>query len=215
MHVNLRIAQLKAAALIAAKDDIRAYLCGVAITPRETDAIITATDGKAMIVMRSPNPGGNSCPTNLNAPIIIPRAVVDGIKPLGKNITDVVLTGPDALQDDSELRLSPTATGDVVFRVVEGKFPDWTRVIPETTSGETAQFDPALMARVHKALNVARGSVTVPHVYHNGEKGTAVVSTGDPDLLVVIMPYNTGRTFEDKPEIPDWLDLPKETRRAA
>jgi DNA polymerase-3 subunit beta len=74
-----------------------------------------------------------------------------------------------------------------IFRLIEGKFPDYTRAIPETLSGLAGHYNPDYLVRA-KAAAVDMGS---PKMYginltQNGD-GAALV-TFSPQAFAVIMP---------------------------
>ena len=83
---------------------------------------------------------------------------------------------------------------------IDGTFPDYRRVIPATTDGVTAQFDPAQLVTFQKAAALIGGHA-VPTLHHNGD-GPALVTVkdmGERDAFIifgVLMPF---RTSAEKP----------------
>lgn len=79
-------------------------------------------------------------PQNGPYELIIPADVV---KTISKKAKTVVL---ESLSDGRYMLESK------VFSAVDGKFPDYRRVIPQECTGETAQFDPVLLASATAAM---------------------------------------------------------------
>jgi hypothetical protein len=84
---------------------------------------------------------------------------------------------------------NPGTSQDFGFTPLDGKYPDYTKVIPTETSGEVAQFDVdllSLFAQVNKGLGSKYpGRIKIEH---NGERG-ALVHLWDAALTGVIMPF--------------------------
>jgi hypothetical protein len=157
MMINLKA--LKAVALFCSKDETRYYLKGVNLQFRSDHVIMCATNGHMLSVInqRLADP--------LDSPIsdtIVPIELIDRIK-LNKAI------------DYAELyvdgrRISITYMGATYQDgAIDGSFPDFRRVIPQTASGETAQFDPQYITIFAKAKAMLSGIKTplVP-ISHNG-----------------------------------------------
>lgn len=49
-------------------------------------------------------------------------------------------------------------TTSQLFESVDGRFPDYGRVIPPQASGEPAQINPELIGRMHSAICTATGN---------------------------------------------------------
>jgi DNA polymerase-3 subunit beta len=77
----------------------------------------------------------------------------------------------------------------VNFTAVDGKYPDYVRVIPDKVTGETAQFNPDYVADFKKAYKLLNAKTF--HIHHNGHGG-AVVDFGLANFLGVMMPLRTG-----------------------
>jgi len=190
MELNLKL--LKVAALVASKEETRYYLKGVAVQAGPRGAYIVATDGHRALAFRQ---SGDALP-EIN--IIIPADIIAGIK-LNKHIDEATLTR----ESDTHWRIDYCGTA-TIFAPIDGTFPDWRRIVPKETSGETAQFNPAYVgdfAKVAKALG--RGEPCVK-MAHNGQ-GPALVTFGDDvDGFGLLMPTraNYGSTIWQT--APEW-----------
>lgn len=180
---------------LAGKKDVRWYINGVCV---ELDGagggVMAATNGAVLGAYRLDS---KACGLPaVKASVIIPRTILDGLKPSPINF---VLT---AARDGERwmLTIDPTA-GRVSDWAVEGVFPDWRRNVPRTVSGESAQFNPALLALFQKAGAMLRGGTSrYCGIGHNGTS-PALVDLGDADFCGVIMPWR-----QDAPTAPpEWL----------
>lgn len=201
--VNLNVNHLRAALLCAGDKDIRYYLNGVCveILPREVRLI--ATDGHRLCILRRANQDNE--PDNAPASLIIPRATLKGIKAMTK-CTDCILHY-DAANLTAECKLSELADGGRTFTPIDGKFPDYSRVVPSEVSGEMAEFNPQYLADFADLVRIAFNSgkrMLFPDIYRNGRGGAAVIQSGHPEFIGVLMP------MEMRPEgfaRPDWFDV--------
>ena len=82
---------------------------------------------------------------------------------------------------------------------IDGKYPDYERVVPQKVSGEVAQYQPTLLLACDDAVRLytLNRQVAVIHVQHNGNSGALITAT---DCLCVVMPFRT-----DKPTDADWF----------
>lgn len=174
MQLNIRL--LKAAALAAGKEQVRYYLAGVAVQADANGSYLVATDGHRLLAFRQSEAAHEGDAISL----IIPSDIIAGIK-LNKNVEIAELTR----ESDNAWRLDYCGTS-IIFAPVDGTFPDWRRVVPETTDGTPAQFNPAYvgdMAKVMKALGAS-----ICGIAYNGQ-GPALITFGpDVDGFGVLMP---------------------------
>ena len=184
--IRFPLLHLQAAALFAAKKDIRYYLQGVLCERRAGVVRLVGTDGSILAVLTSDLDKGNDVP---DAAYIIPLDDVTRlIKAMPKSLWSIDLT---PTKDDAGYISSPSlhALGSpVLFKPVDGTFPDWRRVIPR---GETvpcaAQFNTDLLAPFTKAARLLGSKVSNPYVHHAGEGG-ALVTLPTEDFVGVVMP---------------------------
>lgn len=196
---------LRAASHAMAKDDIRYYLNGALIEATPTETIVVSTNGHFLIVTRSVNENQLVKPVQF----IMPRSIVEQIcKQIRRADTNpVVITA--AADDQWTVALREWS---VTFTPVGGNFPAWRRVVPSTTTGEAAQFNPTYMAKVAKAVIDIGGYKRFPPVVrHNGSKGTLILpgNPTDHDFIAVVMPV---QSEEAGPAVtPAWATDPEET----
>jgi DNA polymerase-3 subunit beta len=193
--MELNVKYLKAAAIVASKEETRYYLKGVAVQAGDKGAFIVATDGHRAMAFRQ------SAEAQAPVNIIIPADIIAGIKP-SKYVEIAELTQ----ESENRWRIDYCGTS-IVFSPIDGSFPDWRRVVPKEISGETAQFNPAYVgdfAKVAKAL-AAKGHCV--KIAQNGQ-GPALVTFGDDiDGFGLLMPTraNQGSTISDR--APDWATV--------
>jgi DNA polymerase III sliding clamp (beta) subunit (PCNA family) len=130
--------------------------------------------------------------------IILPGSLVATVKSKAKGPQAVILEFKDGHQTykkngnaegifvprDITLTFGETTTS---AKELDGKFPDYRRVVPSEVDGATAQFDPSLVNRIDKACSIL-GYKFFVGIAHNGKSsGLSVI---DECFLVVTMPFN-------------------------
>jgi len=172
---------LKAVSLFAAKKDIRYYLCGVLVesTPLETRLI--ATDGHTLGAHRSEAKDDNVGVFSGIIPLDAVTAILKWKSPVRSDDIPVTLTA----QDNGEIRADYCGQS-IIFRCVDGKFPDYRRVVPSQLNGKKAFFNPDYLIRLRdaaKALNTAFA------FGYNGD--SAALATIGESMIAVLMPLRT------------------------
>lgn len=183
------LSALKAMSEIAPAKEIRYYLNGVYFECNKESTRLVATDGHCLGVYEASQE--NILDSAIN--FIMPLDVIKLLKVVHKQCEDVTITIERKHETQLDLITDGTiqvAGGPAIsWKAVDGRFPDYIRVIPkETMSGETAQFDPAIVnkfVRVAKCLGLSTKN-GVP-IGHNGG-GSALIALGDPNFIGVIMP---------------------------
>ena len=210
---------IKALLLAAAKEDVRYYLNGVCIDVRAGDACAVATNGHILLAV--PLALADDAGELVPGQYIIPREALEGIKPTHKSlpVTIELLTpapAPDPDRPGGTLRKSPTATvfaGGAVAHtpLVDGRYPDWRRVVPRSVSYEPGQYKAdyvAAFGKMHKLL----GGTESPAIAYIGENGAARVLL--PAYAVgVLMPMR----YDARPTVdnPSFLEPARGTTAAA
>jgi DNA polymerase-3 subunit beta len=180
MKLLLRTAALAGAIEASAKNDIRNYLNGVLvdlITP--TDLVVVATDGHIMYV--SHEKPDFEIGSSEGFSLIIPKeAISAALKGAGPVLELRVVT----LEGETLYSLN-----SIGFKPIDGKFPEYNRVIPKTVSGEAGQYDIDLLGRAYKAVRLSNGDKKCGAIalHQNGESG-AVVQGVRERTQCVIMP---------------------------
>ncbi len=194
--IQLDAAKLRAVSLFSATKDIRYYLNGVYVEASATETRVAATDGHVLAVVRSDEVNGMAaCP---EISLIVPGAVIaSALKLLEKDDKHLSL-----FLDDGKWTMVANGAR-LPFEPIDGKFPDYRRVIPtKEPEGIAAQFNPELLMRFKKAAK-ALGAKFSPIVHHDIPEHSALVTIPSfPDFAGVIMPLRT-----DKADMfrPSWM----------
>ena len=201
----------------ASKEKTRYYLNGVFVTHAPGDqpgVVIVATDGHKMLVAYDPNgsaPKGEGIILQTEGHKVPAANFRDNRKLKFKNERVVMLDASDmdrnanvnarlcdVVRDDDGVREEIAASAHV-FQIVDGSFPDWTRVVPDF--GNCAPVDSASVfdARYLKtfcdaAADFQRDTKSKPiSVWAKDPASPALVTFGDVmeggrDLFGVLMP---------------------------
>lgn len=190
-NINIQRDVLKAVSRFMAKQDIRYYLNGVLVEVYRNVAYLVATDGHRLAAARLERPDGETWEPG---EVIIPGECIAAALKSG-NVAERRL--PLVLTVDGE-RFEFDACGKVTAgKVVEGKFPDWRKVIPGKVSGEVAHFNAEYLIDCHKAA-ADLGSKFSPPIGHNGDGAALIVLR--QDVLAVVMPMRGADRPEESPE---------------
>lgn len=159
--MEIKTEHLKAALLAGGKKDIRYYLNGVHVNAKH----IVATDGSRMNVIAH----GGAWP---HEPVTIPREAVEMAVKLKLKTVDV----------------TPEAIGPIAFKPLDGKFPDYTRVMPALSQGVDqgavhTQVNPDYLRDAIAAIKLVTGD---GHASLASIGGTLVWSNAQ--LQTVVMP---------------------------
>ena len=96
---------------------------------------------------------------------------------------------------------------------VDGRFPDWQRIVPRKASAEPATYNPQLMLSILEAFRLYRDrsvkAVTLAGTLVQNGKGPGIVHDGAPGALGLIMPMREAHEPDTLPAtIADTLGLP-------
>jgi hypothetical protein len=216
MQFSIPVDTIKALLLAAAKGDIRYYLNAVCLdVAPDGSAVAVSTNGHIMLAL--PVDGevteDGAAPRRIVAgQYVIPRDVLEGLKAPWKGGAATVTI------DTAAQTVTVSLAGkSAVSKLVDGKFPDWRRVVPRTVSGLVSQFNAEYLTafgKIHKLL----GGKYSPGILHNGGDGGNFVESAarvllPGDAVGVLMPM---RGFDSATvENPAWLDYPAATDTAA
>ena len=196
MQVNLKYLQ-SLAKHIAPKSDVRYYLNGVLFEVTEAGRFYVATDGHKLVAIREERQPGDTI-----GEWIIPREVILGIKiqKAGRNPVEYA----DLETEGAKAKIDYCGTG-TVFAFVDGKFPDWRRVIPRMPTGEVAQYNPDYLVNVRDCAAAAVGTGKNAGLYllHNGNSA-GLYQPGNPDFIGIVMPLRCDR---GDAYLPQQIDL--------
>jgi hypothetical protein len=187
---------IRALLTIAPTADVRYYMIGAHVRTDARGVIVEATDGHAMLRVRV-----DAAPAPLTS-TIIPRALLEGAAGKGrKTLTDAVQVD---IQSDGTITLTEPDGTLRTGKAIDGQYPDTDRVtpIPSSTPIAPAQFNPALLARVHAALQLLGADEGDIQMRQHGAKPTLVTAAFVPDALAVIMPWR-----QSDAALPSWATL--------
>ena len=183
--IQIQRSTIKAASHFMAQKDVRYYLSGILIESSPVETRVCATDGCAMLLRQEDRRNDNAG----SARIILPAETVAMIlkwKAPHKTATEmpIVITVPE----DAAAEHRAEWCGQIaIFRPLDGQFPDYQRVIPQTLSGEAAHFNPELLARCQKAAIDLGASKPGYFAFTQNGNGAALATLG-AQAFAAIMP---------------------------
>lgn len=186
-NVTIPVNTLSAMLQIAPAKDVRVYLNSIYIDG--TRGNLVATDGAAMLVVRydelrvAPN-------------VIMPRTFVESVvKAAGRKIDAVDLSiGLPAPESEAHSLRCTVGNATLTGHALAGyTYPDYVRAIPSTMApsmGTAGNYDPALVARVGKALATLAGLKTqhAVQIIQNGPDNTALAMLDESKVVKVAAP---------------------------
>jgi len=181
------------------KKDIRFYLNGAYLDfPKGR---IVSTDGRCLFA-------GKIEPCDYPA-VIVPRETIEAIlKTLGKRNEHLSVELTVETNDGQQPIVKLSALGaTVAASSIDGRYPEYERIIPRQPSGELAQFNPEILLACRDALNMYSGNKHGFAVEHNGP--SAALMAG-PDCLAIAMPMRMEVTHDLA-----WIDNRQELSEAA
>lgn len=194
---------LRALLTVAGERDVRFYLNGVCLDTTGPEPVMVATDGCRMLMVRAPR----LVSTLPRGCYVIPRAMLEAVKPVklgrGQGDAPVTLTvlAPIAGADTGRAELVGATTASAPL--VDGRFPDWRRVVPSKLTGKPCQYNTDYLADfgtvARLLVSAKRGEMVFPTFAHNGDiggrkgdHGAALVTfPRSPDAFGVLMPMRT------------------------
>lgn len=214
---ELKVSALAAALMCAGKKDVRYYLNGVLLDFRAGK--IVATDGHRLFC--------GAIPAVDFPPVIVPRDIIESTlkahKALPKrarqgmslyvNVRTVSVpkAGHEPAHDVTHVELQHVAAGArFEAPAIDGRFPEYARVITTETSGTPSGYNAQYIAEAAEALATYREADTAAagsfmKWHFNGPHGAGTFTQGDAPALVVIMPVRESVPdyFEPLPEGAD------------
>lgn len=182
MQFTITTNQIKALLLTSAKKDIRAYLNGVYFESTTRGIVAVSTDGHRLLAIQVLNDEAQG----LSA--ILPREALEkAVKTKAVSLIITIEADRFTLDDGTQ-----TTSG----LLLDGRFPDWRRVIPSTTSGEPSSFQNEYLADFDKAARLLCGGNC--KVLHNGTSG-ALIRFATDQAVGVVMPLRDSYTAENAP----------------
>lgn len=169
----------------AGNQDVRYYLNGVLVEANSAETRLVGCDGNLVAVLRVKQKNES------HFSVIVPRATVE--LALKMKIEAMTLECSDGEWSLCGLRFQP----------VDGKFPDYRRIIPAASTGASAHYHPDLIARMAK-IGKELKTRSIPIIRHNGKDAALFHFYGQDDFVGVIAPYNP--FTEKSPDLgfPTW-----------
>jgi len=205
MQAEINIATIKAINLAASTEQTRYYLCGVFVEITEKTVTYTATNGHILLSRRE------DCaePNTLTGSYIIPSDFIKSAKPVKYTnyASMTILQGPD---NGTMLAFTGTITG--MAAPIDGTFPDYRRIMPQTVDGKPGQYDgnyTGTMAKFAKALDLGYF-----HVHHNGDEPAPVTFNSHQGVYGIIMPLRQNSSTESPAWDPSFAVLSPDEREA-
>ena len=194
IKLTVRAEAIAVLKLFAANKDVRYYLNGINLEIGRKETRLVASDGTMLGCFRV-----ESEQPDVDAPltdVIIPNDLLKPIKPTG--LVEIII-GELETKDNGKGEKVPVSNARPVTltyaglsmsgKTLDGKFPDFRRVIPSKVSGQPAQFDPRFTGTLAKAWSILHGGKG-PHCVGLGFNGNdgALITLADENFVGVIMP---------------------------
>ena len=187
MKITIDHSVVKALLICAAKQDVRYYLKGVCVDARANgDVVLVATDGHRLLAYPV---AVDAIEALAPGQYIIPREALEAVKPCkaGRRVL------PITIEIDTAKGLENKITGatSAVTPLIDGKFPDWRRVLPKTVSNEPAQYQAEYLGDFGRIAELF--GTKQPHIHYNGSSAAIVGNLGA--ALGVLMPMRSDAEF--------------------
>lgn len=171
------------AALVCAVKDVRYWLEGVYIEPRESGGIyVTATNGSLLVSVADP---GGTC----DAPVLVKldKGTITACK--HKKAIALVIAG------DDETAIVEGAGHLARCEILDEKYPDWRAVVPaalpEAAPAVTPAFASAYVGLLAQVAGIAAGPLAGFRIHYETEHTRACVTfchTLNLNIRAVVMP---------------------------
>ena len=182
MIANIYRKQLKAVSRFSSQKDVRYYLNGVLLQSSTLQSRLVATDGHAVAVCRADAKDENQGAFD----IIIPNEAVKAILAIKANKYQI--DEPIVITQSGKEYRADYAGQSILFTAIDGKFPDYQRVIPTSCDGTAAHIDPDLLVRCKRAAeDLGISSKGYYDFVQGGQHGCSVCTIGS-DFVAAIMP---------------------------
>jgi DNA polymerase-3 subunit beta len=183
--INIYRNKLKAASRFMAVQDIRYYLNGVLIESNEMQSRIVATDGHTLFASRDDAKGDNAGSFTGIMPADTVKAILAWKAPYkSANDAPVVLTTSD---DPAGEHRAEWCGNICIFRLIDGKFPDYARVVPTDVNGAPAFYQPEYLVRCSKAAFDINTNKIGHFDFKQGGDGSGI-AVFSSEAFAVIMP---------------------------
>ena len=197
MKITIDHSVVKALLICAAKQDVRYYLKGICVDARANgDVVLVTTDGHRMLAYPV---AADAIEALAPGQYIIPREALEAVKPCKAGRTTLPITIEIDVAHGRENKI--TGATSTVTPLIDGKFPDWRRVMPKTVSGEPAQYNPEYVSGFGDICKLLGGKYG-PFINYNGSSAAPVTNLGP--ALGVIMPLRLDGDDVKFSALPAW-----------
>lgn len=191
----IQIKDIKAVAYaMAGKNEIREYLQGVLLETDGKNARLVATDGNRMHAVQFYDAGDDYTYIVEPGRYILPPEFVKYVcksKGAKKNGALISITGKKLA---AKLLDNEVAT----FDLIDGTYPDYTRIVPSDLSGGSAIYNPDYLADAQNGAKDFTGLKDMVYpVMPNGDN-VGVINLGD--FIAIVMPLRSGKMRLEAPE---------------
>lgn len=200
------IGKLRGILLFAAKKDIRYYLSGVYFTraPNGKGIIAVATDGHRLTVIYQEQDISQLAP---DFGVILPREELE--RACKFPVKDKHIGMLDAALIVDGLKATVKTAITVECAPIDGKYPDYSRVIPPMKNREPSRISinadyVADYAKLQRALRPGKSYVELT-ISTNGPNSSIVVEIGESDAVCILMPMPCESDLTDR----EWLSSDK------
>ena len=193
MKITIDHSVVKALLICAAKQDVRYYLKGVLVDARANgDVVLVTTDGHRMLAYPVAT---DAIEALAPGQYIIPREALEAVKPCkaGRHVLPITIEIDVANGRENKI----TGATSTVTPLIDGKYPDWRRVLPKTVSGEPTQYQAEYLGDFGRIADLL--GTKYPHIHHNGSSAAIVGNLGA--ALGVLMPMRSDAEFS---ALPAW-----------
>lgn len=202
MEIKIKQSTIKAVSFAMAKKDIRYYLCGMLLQHNGEETRLVATDGHRLNMAIIEHPNALTCDL---IEVIIPDTLVNQITkakaPRHDKVKKITLT-----IDGSKIAATmPDGTQSIAL-ALNGKFPDYQRVIPDSFSREIAQFNPDYMGQAYDAIKTYLEHDCYPEFLHSGSSVGGIVAD---NFMALVMPWRATEIGSDTSKFKAALRFPE------
>lgn len=192
--ITLKIKDIKAVSHAMANKDTRYYLNGMQIEHNGIETRLAATDGNRLHAVRIEH---NSALVCSPMQYILPREFVAQmlkVKFPKRYIKEITLTF-----SDMKVAAALPNGGEIISKLIDGKFPEYRCIIPSSLSEEYAYLNPEYqLDAVNGLVDYSENKDITIKIKHNG-KGPSVLAYGD--YLALIMPVRVSHApLSDNPD---------------
>jgi hypothetical protein len=211
-----------------AKNDIRYYLNGIYVEPHpEQGVILIATDGHAMVFIHDKDGKANGSYICALPKQIVSACSAKKLKDISKNPQVLRFVG-NAGYVLSHKDTDPTDIGKwhlhtAYCEIIEGKFPDWKKVIPrDLKPADRIEVNAVLLNKITKTAKISSFASPIT-VFTNGandkkDAGAMLIRVDSmPELFAIVMPMRVEDKAALKSPVPEWVaaSLDPEMKTAA